>query len=97
MSTNPNPDPHEPEPDPAPDSSVPVTDPVPFTPTDDPVTPLQDEALKTGRPPSRSADDGKIGGQLHDGMPGVPNDPGTGGEAKAPGHDGPGVVPNGKG
>jgi hypothetical protein len=53
-----------------------------------PVSPEAAEALKTGRPPARGADDGNVGGRVHEGEPGVPNDPGVGGEADAPGDAG---------
>lgn len=50
-----------------------------------PVPPHEAEALKTGRPPPRSADDGKTGGQSQGGRRGAPNDPGAGNEHAVPG------------
>ena len=96
MTTTPKsplPDPAPAPPSPAP--GVPVRDPAPFTPAEEPVPSYQAEALKTGRPPPRQAEDGKTGGLQHKGIPGEPNDPGSGGEAAAPGHDGPGTLPQG--
>lgn len=50
-----------------------------------PVPPDAAEALKTGRPPARVADDGKVGGQSQGGEAGTRNDPGAGAEAAVPG------------
>ena len=57
-----------------------------------PVSPAAAEALKTGRPPAQGADDRKVGGRVHEGEPGVPNDPGVGGEAAVPGDAGGGAA-----